>query len=973
MEIFRIENLSFAYPSKEEKVLDDISLNIKKGEFVCLLGRSGCGKTTLLRLLKPVLAPAGKAGGSIYFMDKLISDLSQREAAQKIGFVSQSPESQIVTDKVWHELAFGLENLGYSTPEIRKRVSEMASFFGIGDWFYKNTSELSGGEKQLLNLAACLVMQPEVLILDEPTSRLDPIAAGNFLNTLKRINREMGITVIISEHRTEEVFPISDRVLVMENKRIIADASLFEIGKILKEQNIGIYASLPAPARIFGAMESFLAPLPVTVKKGRECLLEYKDKIKLKPVIKKEYQRSQNTKVELKDVWFRRGKEDDDILKGMSLCVKEGELFAILGANGSGKSTALSLVSGINTPYRGKVLINGIKLKDIKNLYGTMLGVLPQNPQEIFVKNTLEDDFLDVFSGNAVKEENPAIFPGSVQSAQESPDVFPAGGQSAQESPGISPGGAPGPNQAAEKIKRLAKEFGISDLLNSHPFDLSGGEQQKAALLKVLLKNPEILLLDEPTKGFDAQFKKTFAGILNRLKKAGITIIMVSHDMEFCAENADRCALLFDGKIMAEGAPDEFFAGNYFYTTAASRMSRGIIDGAVTADDVILALGGKVSGLAAEKEAKEETKTAKYSKESEKENIAKDGKEAEETHIAKDGKEAEETQIAKDGKEAEEEKTAKQAKTEEKAQNFRRRRYIFGTLSALLFAVLCFLQIKMQNAAINGVPLYTVQILSAAALAFGFVLFFGKERKAAVKINPLISQEKNKFNIKNLIAALLVLILMIATVFCGVYYFGDRKYYFISLLVIFEGLLPVFFGFEKRKPAARELVMLSVLCALAVAGRAALSMLPQFKPSLALIIITGACFGGAKGFLAGALCGFVSNFFFGQGPWTPWQMLAFGLCGYLSGLLFESELLKKTRTALSIFGFLATILVYGVIVNVGSLLIYQPYPTAWALLSSVLMGLPFDLLHAASTVFFLWLLSDTMIEKIERVKIKYDM
>ena len=390
-------------------------------------------------------------------------------------------------------------------------------------------------------------------------------------------------------------------------------------------------------------------------------------------------------------------------------------------------------------------------------------------------------------------------------------------------------------------------------------------------------------------------------------------------------------------------------------------MSRGIIDGAVTADDVILALGGKVSGLAAEKEAKEETKTAKYRKESEKENIAKDGKEAEET------------QIAKDGKEAEEEKTAKQAKTEEKAQNFRRRRYIFGTLSALLFAALCFLQIKMQNAAINGVPLYTVQILSAAALAFGFVLFFGKERKAAVKINPLISQEKNKFNIKNLIAALLVLILMIATVFCGVYYFGDRKYYFISLLVIFEGLLPAFFGFEKRKPAARELVMLSVLCALAVAGRAALSMLPQFKPSLALIIITGACFGGAKGFLAGALCGFVSNFFFGQGPWTPWQMLAFGLCGYLSGLLFENGFLKKTRTALSIFGFLATILVYGVIVNVGSLLIYQPYPTAGALLSSVLMGLPFDLLHAASTVFFLWLLSDTMIEKIERVKIKYDM
>ena len=225
MESYQIENLSFTYPERESKALEDICLTVNQGEFITLCGKSGCGKTTLLRLLKTAVAPHGILKGSIYFNGRIISQINSKEQAAEIGFVMQSCDNQIVTDKVWHELAFGLESLGYSTPEIRTRVSEMASFFGIQTWFHKKVTELSGGQKQLLNLASVMVMQPSVLILDEPTSQLDPIAAQEFLKTLEKINRELGTTVILTEHRLEDAFPISDRVVVMDNGKIIADGT----------------------------------------------------------------------------------------------------------------------------------------------------------------------------------------------------------------------------------------------------------------------------------------------------------------------------------------------------------------------------------------------------------------------------------------------------------------------------------------------------------------------------------------------------------------------------------------------------------------------------------------------------------------------------------------------------------------------------------------------------------------------------
>jgi energy-coupling factor transport system ATP-binding protein len=280
MESYTIKNLMFSYPQQERLVLDDISFSIRKGQFVVLCGPSGCGKTTLLRQLKTVLAPHGDKSGSVFFEGRLLDELNQREQSALIGFVMQSPENQIVTDKVWHELAFGLESLGYDTPAIRLRVAEMASFFGIQGWFYKNVSELSGGQKQLLNLASIMVMQPSVLILDEPTSQLDPIAAADFLSTIGKINRELGTTVILTEHRLEEALPLADRVVVMDEGRIIADGIPKEVGHMLGRENHKMFLAMPVPMRVYAGVPNTF-DCPVTVRDGREWLNSF---VKIHPL-----------------------------------------------------------------------------------------------------------------------------------------------------------------------------------------------------------------------------------------------------------------------------------------------------------------------------------------------------------------------------------------------------------------------------------------------------------------------------------------------------------------------------------------------------------------------------------------------------------------------------------------------------------------------------------------------------------------
>lgn len=865
MEKIKIKNLIFSYPNSEKKALDDINLTVNQGEFVTICGKSGCGKSTLLRHLKPILTPHGKTSGEIYFDGKSIYDLSDREQAENIGFVMQNPDNQIVTDKVWHELVFGLESLGINSAEIRSKAAEMASFFGIQNWFYENVANLSGGQKQILNLASVMIMNPTLLLLDEPSSQLDPIAAHDFFTMLERINTELGVTIILSEHNLSEVFPLSDKVVVMEDGKITTENTPYKIGEELKQNSM--FAALPTPTKIYYSLGNNSGNCPITIRDGHKWL--EKQQINEHFEFKSEKNRINTEPIlELKDVWFRYEKNSDDILKGLSFKVHENEFYAIVGGNGVGKSTALSVISKINKPYRGKVFIND----------DTKVAVMPQNPQSLFLKKSVLEELYDaVFDVEKEKRKN--------------------------------------------EIEYVIKLCELDNLLENHPYDLSGGEQQRVALAKMLLRKPDLLVLDEPTKGLDACFKRKLATILKSLQKNGMTVLMVTHDIEFCAEYADICAMFFDGKIVSEAPPRKFFAENNFYTTSAKRMADGIIENAVLDKDIIRALGGEAEDLT---ETNDELNYILPKK-----------------------------------------TVIKQGKKEYKKLN------VHNVVLGIVFVILFVMTQCLFCGRYDNWKNYVAQTISILFIAVAMLNLIPRKKLG----KELIQNEKSKRKIskRTKIATLLILFLIPLTIFIGIYYLGDKKYYFISLLIILETMIPFGFAFENRKPKARELVIISALCAIGVAGRTAFFMLPQFKPVAAIVIISGVAFGGETGFLVGAITAFVSNFFFGQGPWTPWQMFSFGIIGFLAGIMFQKGILRKTKTDMCLFGFVATFVIYGGIMNPASVIMWQSNININMVLSSYVMGMPFDFIHAVSTVFFLFLAAEPMLEKLERIKIKYGL
>ena len=574
MNILEIRDFSFSYPDQEKRALTEISLDIKEGTLNVICGRSGCGKSTLLRQMKSVLAPHGERKGMIFYKGKPLAELEHRTQSKEIGFVMQNPDNQIVTDKVWHELAFGLESLGYDNATIRLRVAEMASYFGIHSWFYREVKELSGGQKQLLNLAAIMAMHPSLLILDEPTSQLDPIAASDFLETVKKINRDIGTTVIITEHRLQDIIPFADKVFVMDQGKLITEGTPGEIGLELKRREHGMFLSMPVPMQIFASVDSDLA-CPLTVSDGRMWMQEYlnlhPEVVRGREIREAQAEETQNRKqgknkkekpaIEVKEVWFRYEKESADVIRDLSFQVKKSEFYAVVGGNGTGKSTTLSLLCRIRAPYRGKIILDGQDIRKFsdRELYNGYLGVLPQNPQSLFLKKTVLEDLYSVIGGK--KEKTSPEYPINMKK-----------------------------EKAIEGIVSLTH---LEGLLERHPYDLSGGEQQRLALAKVLLLRPKILLMDEPTKGMDAEYKEELGEILKKLQQHGITIFMISHDVEFVAEYADRVGLFFEGNIVTNKETREFFAGNSFYTTAANRMARQFFPGAVTGRDVVKCLKGR--------------------------------------------------------------------------------------------------------------------------------------------------------------------------------------------------------------------------------------------------------------------------------------------------------------------------------------------------------------------------------------------
>ena len=557
MEILRVDGLKFSYPNQLKKALNNINFSIDEGDFVLICGESGCGKSTLLRHLKPELSPHGQVSGDIYYYSQKINDYSSKQLASEIGYVLQNPDSQIVTDKVWHELAFGLENMGLDTQTIRLRVAEMASFFGIQGWFRKNVNDLSGGQKQLLNLASIMAMQPKILILDEPTSQLDPIAAKDFIDTLVRINKELSTTIIMTEHNLEDIYSVCDKVIVMEDGKVICNDTNYKVVDILsRDKNHKMVKSLPTPSKIYNQLNGYLegaSKSPLTVKDCRQWLNDSMDEVTIKKLDDSETEiniskKDREIAIELKDVYFQYNKISEPTIRDLSFKVYKGEIYSILGGNGTGKSTTLSLVARQRKPQRGKIFINNIEIKKYNNksLYENNLALLPQNPQSLFVFETVKEDLEEVLILQNKDRE-----------------------------------------YIDKEVKRVSKLLDIEHLLEHHPYDLSGGELQKAGMAKVMLLNPKIILLDEPTKGLDAYCKEEIGKMLLKLRDTGVTIVVVSHDIEFSARYSDRCAMFFDGSIVSEGTPKEFFLGNNFYTTVSNRIARNIFEDTLIYEDVV--------------------------------------------------------------------------------------------------------------------------------------------------------------------------------------------------------------------------------------------------------------------------------------------------------------------------------------------------------------------------------------------------
>lgn len=576
MEILDIQALSFEYPDGK-RALEDISFSLFPGEFALMCGSSGCGKTTLMRLLKRELAPHGHMTGQLLYCGRPMADMSDRQAAQEIGMVMQQPESQIITDRVYQELAFGLESMGIKQEELRLRVGETANYYGINTWFERSTDTLSGGQKQLLALASVTAVGPRLLLLDEPTAQLDPIAAASFIDTVYKLNREMGITVLIAEHRTEELFERADSVLLMEKGRLLKkDAPRAVCARFASAPAA---QGFPAAARLFAALEKRSSGgfalngsaaddsvsdcsakddalperaennIPMTVREGRAFMAELFDKAGLAQAANCAAQescapRKEEQALELKGAWFRYEKDSPDVLKGVNFSAAFGEVFSLLGGNGSGKSTLLKVIAGLERAYRGKIAVLGRNIKkwDASLCCGGV-ALLPQDVSGVFVKHTVKEDMEDLCRAQGI---------------------------------------APQP-----KIDELCAQMGIEDLLDREPMDLSGGERQKCALCKLLLTSPQLILLDEPTKGMDAAYRSGLVKTVRGLAQKGAAVIIATHDTGFAAAVSDRCGLFFNGELLSVCSPRRFFSATRFYTTAASRITRDYLPCAVTVQQAV--------------------------------------------------------------------------------------------------------------------------------------------------------------------------------------------------------------------------------------------------------------------------------------------------------------------------------------------------------------------------------------------------
>ena len=523
-----VRGLSFAYPDADAAVLEGLDWSVPQGAFALLVGGTGSGKSTLLSLLKPEIAPAGERAGEVRVLGENVADMDVRASAEHVGYVFQDPENQIVCETVWHEMAFGLENLGVSRDEMRRRVAETSYFFGLEDWLHRDTDTLSGGRKQLLSLTAVLALRPRVLLLDEPTSQLDPVAEKNFLHALFRVNRELGCTVVVATHQPRPMLEYATRAYRIEGGRVREVADMASLGRresLFSDEMLGWGAIRCAKNGVFSRREDNLGSLEPpgdvsSAKKSSELdkSSEFVAQTSLENgseafprtdgsrILQKMHGGSATT---LSEGWFRYDRAGGWVLRGLDVAFSASAVHAIVGGNGCGKSTMLSVLAKTAKLQRGR-MVRG----------AASAALLPQNPKALLVAETVRDELMEWASTCGYDE-----------------------------------------NLARER----AAQLGLDGLETRHPYDLSGGQRQLLALAKLLLIGPELLLLDEPTKGLDLESRRIIARALRDHAKAGGTVIMATHDLDFAEQVADDVAMMFDGEIACMEPPADFFADNVFY------------------------------------------------------------------------------------------------------------------------------------------------------------------------------------------------------------------------------------------------------------------------------------------------------------------------------------------------------------------------------------------------------------------------
>lgn len=758
--IVSIRDLSFTYPgSKGEPVLDGISLDVAPGAFCVVTGPTGCGKTTLLRCLKPELAPAGIRCGSIEVLGcELTADskaggaMDPRRSATDIGFVMQDPAAQIVCDTVWHELAFGLESIGMPQPEMRRRIAEVAHFFGIEPILHASTDALSGGQQQLVNLAAVLALRPRLIVLDEPTAQLDPNARRQFLFLLGRVNRELGITVIMSTHLPEATEPYATQAL--------------ELGD-------------PVPAAERTKLATRLAPRwHAWGQRHGNARVD-----------------ADSLAVAARDLRLRYDRGAPEVLRGADIAIERGCVHAIVGGNGCGKSTLLKALAGILRPQRGRV----------DNACAAHQAYLPQDPKTLLVCDTVAEELSEWQARVGYRVDD---------------------------------------------VRRLTARLGLSGLDEQHPFDLSGGQQQKLALAKLLLCDPELLFLDEPTKGLDPAGTAEVIRILRGLADEGRAVVLVTHDLDVAFAVADEVSVLFDGEVACTEPARTFFERSLLYRPHDRARLYGEL---LEQGD-----GEKASG-------------------------APDG----------DGSRASRA---------------------------------------------------AETPAVHPAP----------------------DRSDTVCPKP---QHRGSF----LVEALALTAVPVALVAAGLSGFSQTA--LLSFAVVIAALAVFFTSYEKGGARLHEVMPTVVLAALAAAGRILFAAVPSVKPVSAIAIIAGVALGRRSGFMVGALAALVSNFFFGQGPWTPWQMYAWGLVGYGAGALAQAGLFggeggglrsRLGGAALLAYGFISSV-AYGWVLNAWSVLGFLHTGLGFNLLAVYAASLPFDVAHGVATVVFLAALYVPWRRKLKRI------